>query len=108
MIGDSLRANPENFVSNLKQAKEKVKTGHYAYAFVKVYALDDVLKMAINNFLSFVYQQKLYLSVLIDLIYRENGNKCGVTYAKEPIQQFQPGSFWLAKNGPYTKAINER
>ena len=44
----------------------------------------------------------------MDAIYRENGKKCGVTYAKEPISQFQPAAMMLAKNGPYTEALSER
>ena len=49
-----------------------------------------------------------YTSGLIDSIYRENGKKCGVTYAKQPVSQFMPVAMMFAKNGPYTRAINER
>ena len=40
--------------------------------------------------------------------YRENGKKCRVTYAKEAISQFSPIAQLMAKNGPYTQAINEQ
>jgi len=44
---------------------------------------------------------------LIDSTYRENGKKCRLTIAKEPISYFASLSYPLAKNGPYSKAISE-
>ena len=34
IIGDSLRANPDNLVPNLQNVKEMLLTGNYAFAFV--------------------------------------------------------------------------
>ncbi len=36
VIGDSLRANPDNLIQNLKQVKDKLATGRYVFAFVKM------------------------------------------------------------------------
>jgi len=45
---------------------------------------------------------------IIESNYRENNQKCQLTLAKEPIAMFTPAVFVLAKNGPYSKAINEQ
>ena len=34
VIGDSLRANPENLIQNLKQVKDKLITGRYVFTYV--------------------------------------------------------------------------
>jgi hypothetical protein len=36
MIGDSLRANPENRIANLGQVKEKLIKGTYAFTYVSL------------------------------------------------------------------------
>ena len=48
-----------------------------------------------------------YLANLIDETYKESGNKCRMTFANDPT--FVPifYSTMLAKNGPYTQAVNE-
>ena len=46
--------------------------------------------------------------MLIDATYRENGKKCRVTIAKEPVSLFTPACMALGKDGPYTTAINEQ
>jgi hypothetical protein len=45
---------------------------------------------------------------IIDSTYRENKMVCQLTLAKEPVAMFTPAVFVLAKNGPYSKAINEQ
>jgi len=45
---------------------------------------------------------------LIDATYRENNKKCKLTLAKQPFSMFIPIVFPMAKNGPYTNAINEQ
>ena len=45
---------------------------------------------------------------LINSAYKENGNKCKLTLAKEPISVFMPVVYGLTKNGPYTKAFDEQ
>jgi hypothetical protein len=49
----------------------------------------------------------MYNHAVIDFTYRENGKKCKLTLAKEPISFFAPIVLPLAKNGPYTNAVNE-
>ena len=39
IIGDTLRANPENLVPNLKEAKKKLTNGTHAFTFVILYYL---------------------------------------------------------------------
>ena len=45
---------------------------------------------------------------LITSIYKKNGKKCGVTFARELVSVFSPVCYGLTKNGPYTTAINEQ
>jgi len=54
-----------------------------------------------------LFQFDLFNYGLIDATYQENGNKCRFTLAKEPVSAFYPASFGFAKNGPYTKIINQ-
>ena len=42
-----------------------------------------------------------------DSTYRENGNQCRYTLAKEKVGSFTPFVFMLRKNGPYTQVINQ-
>ena len=53
-------------------------------------------------------QYNLYNKGLIDAAYKQNGKKCQLTLAKEPISVFLPTCNPLVKNGPYTTAINEQ
>ena len=48
VIGDSLRANPKNLVSNFKQVKEKLATGHYAFPFVSRTYWINIIKLSFN------------------------------------------------------------
>ena len=59
-------------------------------------------------FLHLQLQLNVYNSRLIYETFKENGNKCRMTFAKEPLSHFTPFSYLLTKNGPYTKAINEQ
>ena len=45
---------------------------------------------------------------IVDQLYRENGKKCVLTVMKQSVPFFSPVVFNLAKNGPYTKAINDQ
>ena len=45
---------------------------------------------------------------LIDSTFKKSGKKCRLVLAKEPISFLAPISFGLTKNGPYTKAFNEK
>jgi hypothetical protein len=45
---------------------------------------------------------------MADATDRENGKKCVMTKAKEPLSVNSQVVFNLAKNGPYTQAINEQ
>ena len=45
---------------------------------------------------------------LINAAYKENGKKCKLTLAKEPISVFLPVVYGLTKNGPYTEAFDEQ
>ena len=53
-------------------------------------------------------QLNMFNKFLIDAAFKANGNKCVITLAKNPVSMFLPTSNPLAKNGPYTKAINEQ
>ena len=56
-----------------------------------------------------MWQFKLYTFGLINSTYRENGNKCLLTIAKEPASVFSSRvGMGLQKNGPFTQAINEQ
>ena len=37
LIGDSLRAHPENLFANIQEVKPKLMTGHYAFAYVFIH-----------------------------------------------------------------------
>ena len=45
---------------------------------------------------------------MVDATYRENDKKCVMTKAKVPLSVNSQVVMNLAKNGPYTKAINEQ
>ena len=94
----------------MKQAKEKLTTGHYAFPFVRFIFLERFATEQFSLFFAYklLRQFPLYLDGFIDSIYRENGKKCGVTYAREAVSKFTSISMMLAKNGPYTKLISER
>lgn len=44
---------------------------------------------------------------IINAAYRKNGRKCRLTLAKEKIDTYSISQA-LAKNGPYTKSINQQ
>ena len=55
------------------------------------------------------YSQPDYLTyIIVNDLYRENNKECVLTVMKEPVPYFSPIVFNLAKNGPYTQAINEK
>lgn len=35
LIGDTLRENPSNLIANLRNVKEKLLTGNYAFTYVR-------------------------------------------------------------------------
>ena len=45
---------------------------------------------------------------LVASAYRDNGNKCRLTIAKQPVNSFVPIVKLFHKNSPYTKAFSEQ
>ena len=84
-------------------------TGRYAFPFVKI-KFQLKITCALNIWFIFALhlQLNVYTTRLIYETFKENGNKCRMTFAREPAPLFLPYSFLLAKNGPYTQAINEQ
>ena len=54
------------------------------------------------------HQLNLFNYGIINSAYRESGNVCKLTLAKEPLPMFIPSCAGLSKSGPYTKAIDQQ
>ena len=111
IIGDSLRANPGNSFSTLIEAKQKLVNGSYALIYVRNWIVQTwpfflTLQLIDQTFIH--SQFNLFNYGLIDSTYRENNKQCRLTLGKTPYSMLSPVVYTLAKNGPYTKAINEQ
>ena len=106
LIGDSLRAHPENLFSTLQEAKLKLMKGNYALTYVYVDELFPFLVILILYGNS--HQLNLFNYGIINSAYRESGNVCKLTLAKEPLPMFIKSCAGLSKSGPYTKAIDQQ
>ena len=108
-LGDSLRANPENYAYTRPALEKRIFSYETAYMGV------STLIIAINNLMhTFDYsivccfQVELTNLALVDLDWKNHNKKeCGLTIGK-PLPYGDRFGWVLQKNSPWTKFVNDR
>ena len=80
-------------------------SGKYAFTFVSV-LLNSSKKFHNLSKIS-VLQVDIFNTVVVDVTYRQNNNKCKLTYAQTAFTYFSPMTYGYAKNGKYNQVFGE-
>ena len=111
MIGDSQRNNPETLFSFPSQAIKLMMSGKYAFTFVHCNFYISFTLFIRSRYFIIIRNDLQYDNLnfpVMDATYKLAGKKCVATLAKKEVISFAPVVFAYAKNGPYSKALNEQ
>ena len=108
-LGDSLRANPENYAFTRAALEKRIFSYETAYIGVSTLIIPiNNSTRAIDHLTFWYFQVELTNQALVDQDWKKHNKKeCGLTYGK-PLPYGDRFAWVLQKNSPWTEFVNDR